>query len=191
MGFPWQPPHPAPPVHPAPQPDSSPRALSAGRPMSGVRKAGLATAVIACVFGAGLAGVIVGTQIGAMPTTPAAAPSTTPTSVKPSADEIRVETVDLCTRFATGIRAMPSPQKSALDVIPTIDYVGAALSDNPNADGDIRAAVLEDLRLARAQAAALSGEPPAGAIQPSGGWTAAAGNDADEHVFKLCRAWRG
>ena len=190
MGSPWQPPYPALPVYQAPQPDSSgpPRALSAGRPMSGVRKAGLATAVIACVFGAGLAGVIVG--IGATPT-PASAPSTTPTSVKPSADEIRAETVDLCTRFATGIRAMPSPQKSTLDVIPTIDYVGAALSDNPNADGDIRAAVLEDLRLARAQAAALSGEPPAGAIQPSGGWTAAAGNDADEHVFKLCRAWRG
>ncbi len=86
---------------------------------------------------------------------------------------------------------MPSPQKSALDVIPTIDYIGAALADNINADREIRTAVVEDLRLARAQAAALSGEPPAGAIQPADGWTATAGNDADEHVFKLCRAWHG
>ena len=147
-----------------------------------------AAAVIAAAFGAGVAGVIVGTHVASprmSPTAPAVGPATA------SPDEIRAETVDLCTRFATGIRAMPSPQKSALDVIPTIDYIAAALSDNLNANEEIRAAVVEDLRLARTQAAALSGEPPAGAIQPSGGWTAAAGNDADERVFKLCRAYQG
>jgi hypothetical protein len=183
---PWPPPYPAPPTYLPGQPGSSAPlgGPSGSRSMSAARWAGVVTVLIACVFGAGFAGVIAGIHIGSTPVPTPAPPSPTP-------DQIRSETVDLCTRFATGIRAMPSPQKSALDVIPTISYIAAALSDGPDADGEIRAAVLEDLRLAREQAAALTHEPPAGAIQSPGGWTAAAGNDADEHVFKLCRAWRG
>lgn len=106
-------------------------------------------------------------------------------------EQVRAATVDLCTRFAAGYRAMPAPQNTGFDVIPSLDYIADALSDNPSADNAIRNAVAESLRLARDQVSHLSNEAARGAIQPSMTWTPEMANQADQRVWDLCRAYGG
>lgn len=156
--------------------------------MSSARRAGLATVVIACVFGAGLAGVIVGTHIGSTPT-PTAAPAPAPPS--PSPDQIRAQTIDLCTRFAAAYAAIPTPQTKSADIVPAANYVADALRDDSAADPAVRAAMTESLRLMRDQGAALSREPARGAVQPPTNWTAGAANAADDRVWSACQAYQG
>jgi len=84
---------------------------------------------------------------------------------------------------------MPKAQRSPADVVPTLNYVEAALNDNPDADGPIRRAVTQSLRLGRQQAAWLAHEPAQGAIQTPGSPNDAAGNTADQQVWDLCRAY--
>jgi hypothetical protein len=136
----WQPQiGPPPPAGYSPaQPDSSfspPKRLPVDRPMSGARRAGAVAALISCVFGAGLAGVVVGHRMASTRTsTPAPAAS----PVQPSLDVTRAQTIDLCTRFAAGYAALPSPQTSAADVVPAANYIADALRDNPIAEGSVR-----------------------------------------------------
>jgi hypothetical protein len=106
-----------------------------------------------------------------------------------TAEQVHAATVDLCTRFAAGYHAMPSAQNTAADVIPSLTYITQALNDDLAADGTIRNALTESLKLARDQASKLTNEPARGAIQPSTSWTAAAANAADQKVWDLCRAF--
>jgi hypothetical protein len=148
-----------------------------------------AVAVLAALFGAalgGLGGVLVGAHLSHP--TPPSGPPPAPT---PTADQVRNQTVDLCTRFATGMRAMPIPQNTSSDVVPMVNYLTTAVADNPAADSEIRAGVIEELRLQRDHASALSREATAGAIQPTQGWTAAPANDVSQRVFDHCRAYQG
>lgn len=184
----WPPSYPVPPAYPPVQPDSS--ATPKVRPISGVRRVGMTVAVIGSVFVAGLAGALVGTHIGSTPTPPAA-PSTAPTSDQPSPANVRTQTIDLCTRFAAGYAALPSPQNSSADVVPAADYISDALRDNPVADAGVRSAITESLRLFREHAAALSREPARGAIQPPTHWTAATANAADDRVWSVCESYQG
>lgn len=183
----WSPSYPVPPAYPPVQPDSS--APPKVRPSSGARRAGMTAAVIGSVFVAGLAGVLVGTHIGSTPT-PLAAPSAALAS-DPSPANVRTQTIDLCTRFAAGYSALPSPQNSAADVVPAANYISDALRDNPVADAGVRSAITESLRLFREHAAALSREPARGAIQPPTHWTAATANAADDRVWSACESYQG
>ena len=170
------PPAPALPYPPVPLPPSPPH-----RRWRTVATVG-ATAV--CIFAAGVGGVMVGAHFNN------ARPETSkPVAVAPTADQVRVATVDLCTRFAAGYRAMPKPPTSGADVIPTLSYITAALVDNPAADSQIRAAVAESLRVGRDQAAWLSHEPARGAIRPPTDWEGLEANAADQRVWNLCRAY--
>ncbi|MGV7303124.1 hypothetical protein PJK45_24120 [Mycobacterium kansasii] len=144
------------------------------------------------MFIAGIVGVYVGNRtatrdqpaIQAAPAAPASAPT-------PTAEQVRAATVDLCTRFAAGYRAMPSPQNTGFDVVPTANYIADALRDNPIADPSIRDAVTKSLALLRDHAAALSREPSAGAIHIPQDWKAAPANAADQQTWDLCRAYEG
>jgi hypothetical protein len=201
MSTPWQPPPVYPPGPPAYAPAQPETSTPPGTPSdvrrpggAGARRAGMVAAVAAIVFGAGLAGVIVGTRIGgATPGTSAAEsipPSASPPP-PPTAAQVRAETVDLCTRFAAGYAAMPTPQNNAADVVPAANYIGDALRDNANADSGVRSTVTASLRLFRAHAAALSREPAKGAVQPPTDWTAAAANAADDAVWSACNGYQG
>lgn len=165
-----------PPFYPAPAPRK--------------RKGGLIAAVIAGAAVVALTAGIVGGLIGNhMAGTTAASPPPAATPPAPTAEQVHAATVDLCTRFAAGYHAMPSPQNSAADVIPSLAYITQALNDNQAADTTIREALTESVKLARDQASKLTAEPARGAIQPATTWTAAAANVADQKVWDLCRAY--
>lgn len=144
--------------------------------------------VIACVFAAALGGVFVGTQIASRPSPTTAATSTPP---PPSADTVRTQTIDLCTRFATAYAAIPSPQNVSADLVPAANYIADALRDNTAADSDVRAAVTKSLQQLRDHGAALSREPARGAVRPPTNWTAAAANAADDQVWAACHGYQG
>jgi hypothetical protein len=149
-------------------------------------------AIAAALIAGGVAGGIAGVIAGAHTTRPAVPATARPAPAPAPNGEIRAAaTVDLCTAYAVGTRAMPIPQTNAIDVLPVINYINAALAADQAADPEIRAAVAADLALTRRQAGALTHEAPAGAIQPGTGWTADASNDSEETVFKLCRAYTG
>lgn len=154
----------------------------------GARRAVMILGVMVCVFAAGLGGVAVGTHIASRPSPAAAATSTPP---PPSADIVRTQTIDLCTRFATAYAAIPSPQNVSADLVPATNYVADALRDNPAADSDVRAAVTKSLQQLRDHGAALSREPARGAVQPPTNWTAAAANAADDQVWASCHSYQG
>ena len=146
----------------------------------------IAAALVAGAIAGGVAGVITGAhRARPVTTTSPAAP------MPPTVEQVHAQTVQLCTAWAVGTRAMPIPQTRAIDVLPSINYIAAALAANPVADPGIRAAMTTDLALSRQQADALTNEPAAGAIQPATGWSADASNDSEENVFKLCRAYTG
>lgn len=170
-----------PPLSPLP-----PQLRAEKKPRRGLFVAAAIGAVFA-VFAAATLGVVVGSQLTTNATQ--ARLTTTSTAPAPTAAQVRLATVDLCTRFAAANRAMPSPQSTGFDVIPSLNYIGDALRDNPAADKAIRDAVAESLRLARDQASRLSNEPARGAIQPSTTWTPDAANAADQLVWDLCRAY--
>jgi hypothetical protein len=155
-------------------------------------KAGLIAAAIvgaaAIALTAGGIGGLIGNHIL---TGSAAQYSPQPVTAPPAstAEQVHAATVDLCTRFAAGYHAMPSAQNTAADVIPSLTYITQALNDDLAADGTIRNALTESLKLARDQASKLTNEPARGAIQPSTSWTAAAANAADQKVWDLCRAF--
>ncbi|MDO2394716.1 hypothetical protein [Mycobacterium avium] len=165
-----------------------PQAYPPPQPRKG--KGGLITAAIlgaaAIALSAGGIGGLVGNHIAggsaAQSSPPAAAPA-------PTAEQVHAATVDLCTRFAAGYKAMPSPQNSGFDVLPTANYISDALRDNPAADTDVRSAITKSLALLRAHVAVAGGERSQGAIQTPTNWTAAAANDADQRVWDLCRAY--
>ncbi len=168
-------------------PPAPPQTPPAGRRQSGgVRRAATIAAFVACVFGAGVGGVIVGTHIASRPTPVAVAHPPAP-----SPEVIRAQTVDLCTRFAAAYAAIPTPQTRAADVVPAANYVADALRDNPVGDPDVRAAMIKSLQLMRDHGAALSREPSKGAVQPPTDWTAAAANAADDQVWARCNGYQG
>ena len=175
----------APPGPPSPQP-----CYPAPAPREG--KGGLIAAVIggaaAIALTAGVVGGLIGNQMAG---TTVATPPPTATPPAPTAEQVDAATIDLCTRFAAADRAMPSPQNTGFDIIPSYNYLSDALRDNPAADPSIRGAVAESLRLARDQAARFSHEPAAGAIQTNTAWTVEAANTADQQVWDLCRAYGG
>lgn len=150
--------------------------------------AGVLAAVIAAAVGAGAAGVVVGAHLNQEP-----AERVTPGSLAPPAPEaVQASTVDLCTRFAAAYVAMPAPQNTGYDIIPTVNYISDALRDNSVADREIRAAMTESVRLMREQAAALSREPARGAVQPPAlPWNPDAANSAAKRVWNLCRGYEG
>lgn len=174
---------PAPPTPPMPQFYPAP-------PAPRKRKGGLIAAVIGGAAVVALTAGVVGGLIGNhMAGTTAAPPPPAATPPAPTAEQVSAATIDLCTRFAAGYRAMPSPQNSGFDVLPTANFIADAIRDNPAADGSIRDAVTQSLTLLRDHAASASGEATRGAIQPPTGWTAAAANAADQKVWDLCRAY--
>ena len=175
-GPPPMPPLMAPPPQPAPS-----------RSRRGWIAAGI-TAAAVTVFGAGAIGVLVGTHLASTSNKPAASGSESATV---TAAQIKDQTVDLCTRFAAGYRAMPSPQNNGFDVVPIANYIADALRDNPAADSDIRSAVEASLTGLRTHVADSSHEPSAGAIQMPQEWSVERANDADRHVWNLCRAYEG
>lgn len=166
---------PSPPFHPSPAPRK--------------RKGGLAAAAIGGAVVALTAGVVGGLIGNHMAGTTAAAPPPVAVPPAPTAEQVNAATVDLCTRFAAGYRAMPSPQNTAADVIPSYTYISEALRENPAADGTIRDAVAQSLTMARNQASQFSHEPAAGAIRTNTTWTPEAANTADQRVWDLCRAY--
>lgn len=174
-----------------------PSAMPPAAPPWGVQKKprprlliGVAIGAVVAAFAAGLLGAVVGTHLNG-PSTPTPAAQPTTTTPVPSSAQVRSATIDLCTRFAAGYRAMPSPQNSAADVIPSLNYIADALRDNPIADSKIRNAVAESLRLARDQASELIRERSSGAVQPSTTWNVELANAADQHVWDLCRSYAG
>lgn len=104
-------------------------------------------------------------------------------------EQVRAATVDLCTRFAAGYRAMPAPQNTGFDLIPTINYIAHALRDDSIADVAISQAVAKSLLGLRDHAMLLSGEPDHGAIQNPVNWSVDAAAHADQHVWDLCRVY--
>lgn len=172
-GGPWQ---------PVPQQPAPP----GGKP----RRALLVTAAIvalAAVFAAGIGGVFVGSRLN---TEPADQQQTQASPPAPTDAEVNAATVDLCTRFAAGSRAMPVPQNTGFDVIPTLIYISDALDDNALADPAIRDAVTNSLKLFHDQVSFLMKSDGArGAIQPVTDWTPEAANQADQRVWDLCRAY--
>lgn len=188
----WRPAYLAPPGYPPAQPGlpAPPQALPSGHPGTGRRRAGLVATVIVSILGAGLAGVLVGTQTGSTSTpTPAAAPDPAPPS--PTTDQIRAQTIDLCTRFAAGYAMLPSPPRTAADIGPAANYIADALRDNASADPTIRTAIAESLRLYRDRAAMVSREPARGAVQPPTNWNADTANAADNRVWSACDSYQG
>lgn len=181
---------PPPPGGPFPLPPAPPRRDDKRR-RRGLVVAGVLGSC-AAVLVAGVVGVYVGSVTATKDQAPAqvapAAPTSAPT---PTAEQVRAATVDLCTRFAAGYRAMPSPQNSGFDVVPTADYIADALRDNQIADPSIRAAVTKSLEFLRNHAAALSREPSAGAIRIPEDFRAAPANAADQRSWDLCRAYEG
>lgn len=161
-------------------------------PNRGPSRGGLITAAIvgaaAIALTAGGIGGLIGNH---MASGSAAQPSPpyTPPPAAPSAEQVRAATVDLCTRFAAANRAMPVPQNNGFDVIPSYNYLSEALQENPAADGAIRSAVTDSLRLARDQIAHFSHEPASGAIQPSTTWSAAVATAASQKVWDLCSTY--
>lgn len=196
MSTPWQPPAYPPgtsPYPPAQTAGSTPPGTPAATHRSGARRAVLAAAVAAVALVAGLAGVIVGAQITSTPTAnpPAAAPSESPPAA-PSPSQIRTQTIDLCTRFASGYAMLPTPPKTSADIGPAADYIADALRDNGFAEPAIRTAVSDSLRLYRERAAMLSKAPAQGAVQaPSGSWSPAAADAADDAVWSACHGYQG
>jgi hypothetical protein len=176
---------PVPPTPPLPQfyPAPAPR-----KRIGGLITAAIGGAATVALI-AGVIGGLIGNHVAG--TTAAAAPQPAAPPPAPTAEQVHAATVDLCTRFAAGYRAMPSPQNTGFDVLPTANFISDALRDNPTADGSIRGAITESLDLLREHAAAASSEPARGAIQPPTTWTAAAANDADQKVWDLCRAYKG
>ncbi|GFP46247.1 hypothetical protein LAUMK7_01589 [Mycobacterium kansasii] len=186
MSTPWQPPT---------YPPGPPAYAQAGVPPnvrrpSGVRRAGLIAAVVVSVFGAGIAGVIVGAHISSAPGG-RAAESSTAAPPSPSPEQIRTQTIDLCTRFAAGYAMLPSPPKTAADIGPAANYIADALRDNGFADHAIRTAIGDSLRLYRDRAAMVSRESAQGAIQLPNSWTPDAANAADDRVWSLCHQYQG
>jgi hypothetical protein len=153
------------------------------------RTGGLIAAVLGGAVVAITAGVVGGLIGNHMAGTTAAAPPPAATPPAPTAAEVKAATIDLCTRFAAGYRAMPSPQNTAADVIPSYNYISEALRENPAADGAIRDAVAQSLTMARDQTSNFSHEPAAGAIRTNTTWTPEAANTADQRVWDLCRAY--
>ena len=154
------------------------------------RTAAAVGAAMVCVFVAGAAGVLVGAHLSNTRPEPASQPPVV--AAAPTSDQVRSATVDLCTRWAAGYRAMRVPQTTGFDLVPTINYISDALRDNLIADPGIRTSIVGSLGFMRQHAAVLSGEPPAGAIQPPPrGWQAEPANRAAQRVWDLCRAYRG
>ncbi|BCI84788.1 hypothetical protein MTY66_64130 (plasmid) [Mycolicibacterium sp. TY66] len=156
-------------------------------------KGGLITAAIvgaaAIALTAGGIGGLIGNHMAAAPAPAAAAAPAAPPGA--TAEQVHASTVDLCTRFAAGDRAMPTPQATGFDVIPSYNYISEALRENADADSTIRDAIADSLRLYRDQASKLSHEPARGAVQPAIGWTASMANTADQRVWDLCRGYGG
>lgn len=171
-----------------------PSSMQPGYPPAPSRKSkgGLIIAAIvgaaAIALTAGGIGGLIGNHMATAPAPTASAPAAPP---EPTAEQVHASTVDLCTRFAAGYHAMPSPQNTDMDVIPSYNYISEALRENPAADGAIRDAITNSLRLARDQASKLTHEPAQGAIQPATTWTAEVANPADQRVWDLCRAYGG
>jgi len=165
----------------------SPPPLPNRGPRSGLITAAIVGAAAIALTAGGIGGLI-GNRMAAGFAAQSSPPSTAP-SAAPSAEQVRAATVDLCTRFAAANRAMPVPQNNGFDVIPSYTYLSEALQENPSADGAIRAAVTDSLRLARDQIAHFSHEPASGAIQPATNWSAAAATAASQKVWDLCSTY--
>lgn len=172
-----------------PMPPGYPPAQPPRKPKGGL-VAGAIVGAAAIALTAGAIGGLIGNHMATAPSaqSASAAPATPPA---PTADQVHTATVDLCTRFAAGYRAMPSPQNTGQDVMPSYNYISEALRDNPTADNAIRDAVGESLRLARDQVAHFSHEPAKGAIQTNTPWSPDVANTADQRVWDLCRAYGG
>ncbi|WP_131536374.1 hypothetical protein [Mycolicibacterium aromaticivorans] len=183
--------YPGPGATPLPPPTPSmPQFYPAPAPRK--RKGGLIAAVVGGAAIVALTAGVVGGLIGnhmAGNTAASAPPAATPSA--PTAEQVNAATVDLCTRFAAGYRAMPSPQKSSGDILPSYNYISEALNANPNADNAIRDAVAQSLKMARDQISNFSDQPRVGAIEPSKTWTAEAANAVDQHAWDLCKAYGG
>lgn len=154
------------------------------------RRGGLVATVIGVAavtaLTAGVVGGLIGHHIASTTATPSPPAATPPV---PTAEQVHAATVDLCTRFAAGYRAMPSPQKSSADVLPSYSYISEALSDNAFADKAIRDAVSDSLKMARDQISNFSDQPQVGAIEPNKTWTAETANAVDQHAWDLCKAY--
>lgn len=174
---------------PIPLPPAPPR-RGGSRSRRGLVIAGVIAACVA-VFVSGIVGVYVGNRTATKDQPAVQAAPAAPSAPTPTAEQVRAATVDLCTRFAAGYRAMPSPQNSGFDVVPSANYIADALRDNPIADPGIRDAVTKSLAFLRDHAAALSREPSAGAIHTPQDFKAAPANAADQRTWDLCRAFEG
>lgn len=149
--------------------------------------AGVGAVAAACVV-AGAAGVAAGfVHFSTAPPTAGTAVSVAPAS----ADQVRLATVELCTGYASAYAALPDGQSSPADVIPAAAAISTALRENPSADAQIRAAVIDSVRLLQGEAAWLSQVPAQGAIRPPDDPHNRQGRVADQHVFDLCRDYRG
>lgn len=174
---------PTPPMPPMPQFYPAP-------PAPRKHKGGLIAAVIGGAVVVALTAGVVGGLIGNhMAGTTAAPPPPAATPPAPTAEQVSAATIDLCTRFAGAYAAMPSPQNTGFDVLPTANYISDALRDNPVANGDVRTAVTKSLQLLRDHVVVVSGERAEGAIQIPGNWSASVANQADQKVWDLCKAY--
>lgn len=172
-----------PPVSP---PSAPPSHASTGRRIG--LWAGLAVALVVVAAGAAAAGVVVGVRVADDRNAPTAVPAP-PTP--PTAEQVRASTVDLCTRFVAAAAALPSPQRTGMDVLPVANAIDSALQSNPFADAEIRTAVEKVLELNLEQVSKLSKAPTRGAVHPSTTWDAETANAASDHAWDLCESYAG
>ncbi|SLI19233.1 Uncharacterised protein [Mycobacteroides abscessus subsp. abscessus] len=165
-----------------PGPVMYPEGPGGGGPRQNKIVVAVAAAAITSGLVGGLAGVLIGANVVA-PQRPAAVQAT----ATPSAAEVDAANTDLCTRFYTAHAAQPTPQKTAADIIPYVDYVQAALDANPAASPEVRSAIEAAARMSRQQAEKFSGIEQRGLAKPSSTWTADKANDAEEAAWNACK----
>lgn len=124
-----------------PSPPTAPAAPGSG----GGKRPGIGrlAAIAAAILVAGLLGAVVG-AIVTQRTTPTAAPADqTPATPTYSAETIRTQNIQLCTSYAIINSALPKPQSNALEVLPAVNGLRLALSENPAASTEIRSAITD------------------------------------------------
>lgn len=182
-GTPWPSAGHLPPPLPSP-PQNYPAAPR--RPKRGLIAATIVGAAVIALASAGIGGII-GNHIAAGSTAQSPQPAATPPP--PTAQQVHAATVDLCTRYVAADRAVPYPQNSGRDLIPSYIYVSTALNETPQADHAIRDAVIKALKFDQDQIAHFSHEPAAGAIQPPVEWSSAEATAASQKVWDLCKGY--
>mgnify|MGYP007086569973 FL=1 len=103
----------------------------------------------------------------------------------PSAAEVHVQDVSLCTSYAIINSAMVTPDKVGSDLLPTVTALQVALADNPDASTPVRVAVTDLTSVYRARVAAHGNVRARGLAEPPP-YSMDTENAAVEQVWTVC-----